>query len=389
MRKKHNFVLLAETQRWQQTSYNAGLDIHGFKSYQENMDIYGSAIPSISSSEFDIFLDAFSKYRMIVNFCQINDESTRIKLAKLLSALEMYLKKLIDIYIVKARIFTFKPQASFYEQLGPGGMVLLSEIRRYIKEIAKKNNVPSVCMLDCKRGDIFTTQAAYFNAYLGNLSEDWGIDYSPYDFDIINVTPWMGRDVMVLYDKDKDGNEIPAKGLNLMRDGKGIIGVNKTSNPSGPEYQELSIDGQNITLQMKHVIDMKEISKKEKLENRGLSTIGLVVGSTHICDGSIRRLFPGTTMLVPGFGAQGGKFFKIMLELIRSELWNGQGAIFSSSRGSMYPFLSKFGGSGDPKNLEKDALAAVIKFRKAEYEAYQTEEVIAAGIRYPYSSVVW
>lgn len=384
MRKKHNFVCLAETQQVQGTLFNVGLDVHGFKGYQENMEIYGSAVPSVLSSEFDLFLEAYFKYRTIVNFCQIDSSSTRLNLAKLLSAIEMYLKKVIDIYIKKAKILTFKPQASFYEQLGPGGMVLLAEIRRYIKTVAEENGLPSICMLDCKRGDISTTQAAYFNAYLGNLSEDWGLGYSPYDFDIINVTPWMGSDVMVLYDKDKEGNLSPAKGLNLMRDGKGLIGVNKTSNPSGPEYQELKVNGPDATLHMKHVSDMKKISKKEKLENRGLSTIGLVVGSTHVCDGSIRKLFPGTTLLVPGFGAQGGKFYKIMLELIRAEKWNGQGAIFSASRSSIFPFFAKYGGSGNPKNLEDDILLSVDNFKKDEKCAYETKEVAAAGIRYPF-----
>jgi len=109
-----------------------------------------------------------------------------------------------------------------------------------------------------------------------------------------------------------------------------------------------------------------------------------VVGSTHACDGSIRKIFPGTTLLVPGFGAQGGAFYKIMQELIREGKWNGQGAIFSSSRGTMYAFLKNYGGSGDVANLEKDLVASIKKFREQEYEAYQAQEVKDAGIKYPF-----
>lgn len=169
-----------------------------------------------------------------------------------------------------------------------------------------------------------------------------------------------------------------------MREGKGIIGVSKSSNPSSPEYQELYAPTRATTVQLSHVEDSVMWSKKFDLEYDGLSTIGLVVGSTHICDGNIRRIFPGTTLLVPGFGAQGGKFSLIMQELIREGKWNGQGAIFSSSRGTMYPFLEKYGGSGKVENLEKDLILAVDNFRKAEYEAFQAPEVKAAGIRYPF-----
>lgn len=379
MRKKNNFVRLAEVQRKQQTSYNVGLDPHGFGGYESSMEIYSSVLPLKSSSKYDQYRVAVEKYRHIMQYSGEGRRSVREQMAELLAAVEYYIKKVIDVYVREARIYTFKPQAAFYEQFGPAGMVMLAEIRRYIASTAKKIGERTITTLDCKRGDIFTTQEAYFNAYIGNLIDNWGVNYSPYNFDIMNVTPWMGEDVMALYDKGK-----PAKGLKLLKSGKGIICVNKTSNPSGPQYQELIIQGATVTLQMLNVADMNSISRKEKLEHQGLSSLGLVVGSTHICDGRIRITFPGTTLLVPGFGAQGGQFHKIILELIRGHRWNGQGAIFSSSRGSMYPFLTKYGGSGNPKNLRSDALKAIAQFRKEEKKAYETREVRKAGIGYPY-----
>lgn len=89
-------------------------------------------------------------------------------------------------------------------------------------------------------------------------------------------------------------------------------------------------------------------------------------------------------MLVPGFGAQGGDFSLIMLELIRQGKWNGQGAIFSSSRGTMYAHLKKYGGSGDIAKLDQDLVAAVKKFRENEYQAFQVSQIKAAGIAYPF-----
>jgi len=296
----------------------------------------------------------------------------------MLSAVEMYQFNIVDILVKKCNVRVFKPQYSFYEQFGPVGSLMLQRIRNYIRKLEEELNIRLICILDCKRGDIATTQSGYFTGLMGNMSA-WGVNYTPYDFDIINVTPWMGGDVMVLGEKDN-----PGTGLELMRQGKGIIGVNKTSNPSGPDYQELLVPSRNLTVQMSHVQDSAVWSREFNLETDGLSIIGLVVGSTHPCDGSIRRMFPSTTLLVPGFGAQGGKFNRIMLELIREGKWNGQGAIFSSSRGTLYPFLEKLGGSGKRKNLEDDLIKAISIFRKQEEEAYNAADVVDAGIIYPF-----
>jgi len=191
----------------------------------------------------------------------------------------------------------------------------------------------------------------------------------------------MGDDVLVL--KEKEQNLL---GLQMMLYGKGLIIVNKTSNPSGPQYQELMINGRDKTLQMCNVEDLYNLSLKYDLEYEGLSTLGLVVGSTHPCDGSIRKLFPSTTLLVPGFGAQGGKFGLIMPELIRDGKWNGQGAIFSSSRGTMFPFMENLGGSGKIENLEIDLIKAIENFRINERKAYEDPAVKELGIIYPFAT---
>jgi len=44
MKTKHNFVQLAEVQRAQGTMYCAGLDIHSFGGYAQNLDVYNAAI---------------------------------------------------------------------------------------------------------------------------------------------------------------------------------------------------------------------------------------------------------------------------------------------------------------------------------------------------------
>ncbi len=383
MKKKHNFVRLAEVQLAQGTLYCGGLDPHDFCSLEKNKKIYLHGSPNVDRWQmyYEILgLLGFSVGTIYDSPWNIKDGTERNRFAAFLAGVEEYIIRVIDILVNKCNIRVFKPQAAFFEQFGPMGNIMLARIRAHIKKIEKEKDIRLICLLDCKRGDIKTTQAMYLLGLLGNLKESWGIDYAPYDFDIINVTPWMGSDVMAF--TDDNGGE--GKGLKLVREGKGLIVVNKSSNPSGLEYQEMQIVGKEKTLQMCNVDDVYRMSLELELEYENLSALGLVVGSTHICDGSIRKAFPTTTLLVPGFGAQGGKFNKIMLELIRSGKWNGLGAIFSSSRGTMYPFIEKYGGSGKIENLENDLMKAISKFREAEEAAYSASEVVNAGIIYPF-----
>lgn len=373
MDEKHNFVQLAEVQREQKTLYCGGLDPHSFG--QKNWEIYNR---EKVDEEVLYFYKTITE--LIVMFGSGLPIAEAREFAIVLTAVEQYVCHIVEILVEECNIRVFKPQSAFYEQFGPAGCFVLMRVRNFIKKLERKKGIRLICLLDCKRGDISTTQSCYFLGLMGNLLEDWGVNFSPYDFDIINVTPWMGSDVMVL----TDGKGNPDRGLNLMREGKGIIGVSKSSNPSSPEYQELYTPKRKTTVQLAHVEDSAKWSREFGLEYDGLSTIGLVVGSTHICDGRIREIFPGTTLLVPGFGAQGGKFSLIIQELIREGKWNGQGAIFSSSRGTMYPHLKKYGGSGKVANLGKDLVAAVKKFRESEYEAFQTQEVKDTGIKYPF-----
>jgi orotidine 5'-phosphate decarboxylase subfamily 2 len=374
MNVKNNFVKLAEVQRAQGTLYCGGLDIHAFGSYAKNLEVYGSAVKSHAEK-----MGLEEKRAYYNHFFPEHQEYV----ANMLANVESHLIKKIDNLLYRSNIRIYKFQSAFYEQFGPAGMFLLSRANEHIKKLEIANKTDLIRILDCKRGDIDTTQAAYLTGLLGNLLLDWGMDYKPYDFDIINVTPWMGDDVFCLGTEEK-----PGLGLQLMRAGKGIISVNLSSNPSGPQYQNLPVrttKGEYVPMHMVNVSSLNEATTKYELEYDGLSTLGLVVGSTHQCNGFIRLDFPTTTLLVPGFGAQGGKFSLIMPELIRKGKWNGQGAIFSSSRGTMYPWLAKLGGSGDVNNDEADTIKAIETFRANEKAAYLTPEVQEMGIVYPFA----
>jgi orotidine 5'-phosphate decarboxylase subfamily 2 len=378
---KNAFVELAQIQKETFTGYCCGLDPHPLPGrWDGNYEVYNQAL----SREEDKRLtnEVYPLYLTITNIVAPQQAHN---LALMVASVECYLVKVIDIMVKKCNIRVFKPQAGFYEQFGPVGVIMLQRIRQHMKDL-EKDYGRIICILDCKRGDIATTQAAYFLGLMGNLFESWGIDYTPFDFDIINVTPWMGSDVMVMGTMEK-----PGIGLKLMQAGKGIIVVNATSNPSGPRYQKQIVGSADddplsgIPLHLMNVQDLALISKEYDLESSGLSTIGLVVGSTHISDGSIRAAFPKTTLLVPGYGAQGGKFQNVIHERISEGPYAGQGEISSLSRASCYPHLPENGGSGEVINLETDLIQATTRFRIAEKAAFDEPGLKEKGIIYPFS----
>src|SRR5205814_428364 len=73
-----------------------------------------------------------------------------------------------------------KPQAAFFEQLGPAGMTALADVIGY----ARSKGL--LVILDGKRNDIGTTATAYAEGYLGSSSA--------WQADALTVSPFLGDD---------------------------------------------------------------------------------------------------------------------------------------------------------------------------------------------------
>ena len=71
-----------------------------------------------------------------------------------------------------------KPQAAFFELLGPPGMAAMQDVIRRAKEMG------FVTILDAKRGDIASTATAYADAAFGPV----------WDADALTVNPYLGED---------------------------------------------------------------------------------------------------------------------------------------------------------------------------------------------------
>ena len=93
------------------------------------------------------------------------DDSYSVKAA----AFEKFCVGIID--AVAPHVAVVKPQAAFFEELGPAGMLSLANV------IDHAAAAGLIVVLDGKRNDIGTTAEAYARAYLGpKPNSPWGAD---------------------------------------------------------------------------------------------------------------------------------------------------------------------------------------------------------------------
>ncbi len=224
-----------------------------------------------------------------------------------------------------------KPQAAFFEQLGPAGMQALAEV------IAAARSAGLIVVLDGKRNDIGTTATAYAQAYLGAppLSA-WGAD-------ALTVSPYLGDDSLAPFVEVAQQNDA------------GIFVLVKTSNPGGGMFQDLVADGQRL---FEHVADYVERLAQETIGDCGFGVVNAVVGATYPEQlAELRQRMPHAWLLVPGFGAQGGA----ARDVAGAFNPRGLGAIINSSRGIIFaherpPYRERFG-----EARWQDAIAAATR----------------------------
>jgi orotidine-5'-phosphate decarboxylase len=212
--------------------------------------------------------------------------------------------------VVAPLVPAVKPQAAFFEQLGPAGMAALGEVTQYA--VSKD----LVVVLDGKRNDIGSTATAYADAYLGSGAA--GTTRSPWGADALTVSPYLGEDSLQ-----------PFVDVAVDR-GAGVYVLVKTSNPGGGMLQDIAADGTTI---YKRVAKYVESLSAQHIGESGYGPIGAVVGATYPEQlAELRAVMPHTLLLVPGYGAQGGGAKDVAAAFDN----NGQGAIVNNSRGIIF-----------------------------------------------------
>ena len=204
----------------------------------------------------------------------------------------------------------FKVQIAYYESLGLDGIRAYKETLDYVKAAG----MPVIA--DIKRGDIAKTAEMYAKAHFEG----------DFEADFITLAPYMGLDSIRPY--------LPY----VTAVGKGLFVLVRTSNPGAKdfEYEKLA-DG-------RHVYDM--VGDKlhelggECMGEKGYSSLGLVIGGTHIEEAAeIRARYEDSFFLIPGYGAQGGTADDIARYLDK----HSNGGVVNSSRAVLLAYKKQPG----------------------------------------------
>ncbi|PXV89071.1 orotidine-5'-phosphate decarboxylase [Lachnotalea glycerini] len=220
-------------------------------------------------------------------------------------AIWQYNKEIVD--AVYDLIPAVKPQIAMYEQFGIEGLKAFKKTIDYCKQ------KDLVVIGDIKRGDIGSTSEAYAIGHLGKVTIG-SKTCRGFDEDFVTVNPYLGTDgIKPFIDVCKSEK-------------KGLFILVKTSNQSSGEFQDRFIDGKPLY----EYVGEKVAEWGADCMGDSYSYIGAVVGATYPEMGKVlRKVMPKSFILVPGYGAQGGK----ASDLLPYFNEDGLGAIINSSRG--------------------------------------------------------
>ncbi|MGB4439645.1 MAG: orotidine-5'-phosphate decarboxylase [Sedimentibacter sp.] len=205
----------------------------------------------------------------------------------------------------------YKVQIAYYEALGIEGLKAYSDTLKYIKEKG------ALSIADIKRGDIAKTAEMYAT---GHFTGDFEADF-------VTLNAYMGIndsiEPFLKYVKEND---------------KGIFALVRTSNKGARDFQYIK-DENNVPL-YEAVGEKIEKLAEVNIGSCGFSSIGAVVGCTNNEEGAIlRKKLKSMFLLIPGYGAQGGK-----AEDIAVYLTEGNGAVVNSSRGILVAYKKEENG---------------------------------------------
>lgn len=231
-----------------------------------------------------------------------------------------------------------KPQIAMYEQFGIEGLKVFKRTVDYCKDKGL------VVIGDIKRGDIGSTSAAYATGHLGKVTIG-GSSYRGFDEDFVTLNPYMGSDGVIPF-------------LDVCKqEDKGLFILVKTSNPSSGEFQDQLVGERPLY----ELVGEKVAEWGELHMGTSYSYVGAVVGATYPEMGKIlRAIMPKTYILVPGYGAQGGK----AEDLVHYFNKDGLGAIVNSSRGIIAAYKQKGYEKFGPEAYADASRQAVIDMRE-------------------------
>ncbi len=240
-----------------------------------------------------------------------------------------------------------KPQIAMYEQFGVEGVHAFQKTVSYCKEKGL------VVIGDIKRGDIGSTSEAYAVGHLGKMQVGETMCRG-FDEDFATVNPYLGSDGV------KPFIEVCKK------EKKGLFILVKTSNPSSGEFQDRLVLPEGSTDASKarplyEIVGEKVAEWAADHMGDSYSYIGAVVGATYPEMGKVlRQIMPKSYILVPGYGAQGGRG-KDLKHFFNED---GLGAIVNSSRGIIAAYQQEAYAKYGAENYADASRAAVLDMKE-------------------------
>lgn len=204
----------------------------------------------------------------------------------------------------------FKPNAAFFEALGPEGVEALIEV-----VTAVPDEIPVV--LDAKRGDVASTAEAYARACFEVIGAG-----------AVTLSPYLGRDAVDPF---------------LEHPGRGVWVLCRTSNPSATGLQDAPLaTGETVAAAV----------ARTAAGWAGPDRLGLVVGATAPeALRSVRAAVAEHWILAPGIGPQGG------------DLGAAAAALREDGLGVLVPASRAVAGAADPGTAAaelRDALRRLV-----------------------------
>lgn len=255
-------------------------------------------------------------------------------------AVWLFNKEIIDnIYDL---IPAVKPQIAMYEQFGIEGLLVFQKTVDYCKEKGL------VVIGDVKRGDIGSTSEAYAVGHLGKVQVGSKL-CSGFNEDFVTVNPYLGSDGVAPFIKV------------CKEEKKGIFVLVKTSNPSSGEIQDRMIREQSGERPLYEIVGEMVAKWGADCMGDSYSYVGAVVGATYPEQGkALRKIMPKAFILVPGYGAQGGKG----ADLVHFFYEDGLGAIVNSSRGIIAAYQQAEYAKYGEEDFAKASRAAVLAMKE-------------------------
>lgn len=174
----------------------------------------------------------------------------------------------------------YKLNLAFFEALGDQGLDVF-------RQVCSAVPFDKLLIADAKRGDIGNTTSMYAHAY-----------WKAFRADAITLNPLMGIETLMPFLKDSR---------------KAVFALALTSNDGASDFLLQKMQNGN-SLSEEIAIRLQQLAEHDL----ALGTLGMVVGATQTEKlAPVLDKFPQAPLLIPGFGAQGGKI-EDMVKLLES-----------------------------------------------------------------------